>query len=80
MRLPAAILTISSLLGLSAGHGFVQQLKVGNEYIPTWNPYKDPQKKIERITRKFDDNGPVTDGGYTVSTPAPCSVYCIILF
>lgn len=68
MKLPVALLAISFLIGLSAGHGYVQQLKVGNEYIPTWNPYKDPQKNIERITRKFKDNGPVTDGEYTVSS------------
>jgi hypothetical protein len=60
-------LGIGIFLDLAAGHGFVQQIKVGNEYVPAWNPYKDPQKKVERITRKFDDNGPVTDGRYTVS-------------
>lgn len=73
MQLPSLLLAASSLLGLVSAHGFVQQIKVGNEFISTWNPYKDPQKNIERITRKFKDNGPVTDGLYTVS------IYCYSL-
>ena len=65
----------SSLVGLSAfvaqvsAHGYVQQIKFGSsDYIETWNPYKDPQKgtTINRITRKFLDNGPVTDNLFAV--------------
>ncbi|EUC61095.1 glycoside hydrolase family 61 protein [Rhizoctonia solani AG-3 Rhs1AP] len=43
-------------------HGYVQQLKIGSQYVPTWNPYKDPQQKVTRITRAFKDNGPIPDG------------------
>lgn len=71
MQLPTQFLALSALVGLSAAHGFVQQLKVGNDYVTTWNPYKDPQKKLERITRTFKDNGPITDGDYTVRCPPP---------
>lgn len=48
----------------------MQQLNVGNKYIQTWNLYKDPGEKVEKITRKFYENCPVTDGGYTVGNPA----------
>ncbi|KAK6532344.1 hypothetical protein TWF281_006533 [Arthrobotrys megalospora] len=54
----------AALVSQVAGHGYVQQILVHStgQYIETWNPYKDPQKNIEKITRKFKDNGPVTDG------------------
>jgi hypothetical protein len=40
-----------------------------------WNPYKDPQKNppVNKITRIFKDNGPVTDGLFEVGTS---SVIC----
>jgi hypothetical protein len=49
-------------------HGFVQQVRLGNALVDAWNPFKDPQKKpaVNRITRKFKDNGPVTDGKFLV--------------
>ncbi|KAI1849792.1 hypothetical protein JX265_012257 [Neoarthrinium moseri] len=53
------------LVTFVAGHGYVQQIKMGNQLVDTWNPYKDPQKKVTKITRKFPDNGPVTDGKFT---------------
>ncbi|KAH6722656.1 family 61 endoglucanase [Leptodontidium sp. MPI-SDFR-AT-0119] len=57
---PAIILP--SLVTLSSAHGFVQQIWLGNNVVDTWNPYKDPFKKgLNKITRKFDNNGPVTD-------------------
>ena len=46
------------------GHGFVQQFKIGNEYVEAWNPYKDPSKNVVRMTRTFRDNGPVPDGQF----------------
>ncbi|GLB34553.1 putative glycoside hydrolase family 61 protein [Lyophyllum shimeji] len=49
----------------AVGHGFVQQIKVGSEYVNTWNPYKDPQQHVTRISRVFPDNGPIPDGDFT---------------
>lgn len=68
MRIAAA----TAILGFSAlvsAHGFVQQIWLGeNLLVDSWNPYKDPQKAgVNKITRKFKDNGPVTDGLFTVS-------------
>ncbi|KAF3910495.1 Endoglucanase-4 [Dactylellina cionopaga] len=62
MHLPTLALA-AALVSQVAGHGYVQQILVQStgQYIETWNPYKDPQKNIEKITRKFKDNGPVTD-------------------
>lgn len=53
---------------LVSGHGFVQQIWLGDNLVDTWDPYKDPQKDppVDKITRKFKDNGPVTDGLFTV--------------
>jgi hypothetical protein len=53
---------------LVLGHGFVQQIWLGDSLVDCWDPYKDPQKKppVNVITRKFLDNGPVTDGNFTV--------------
>lgn len=65
--LPASIkmkpaIILPSLVTLSSAHGFVQQIWLGNNVVDTWNPYKDPFKKgLNKITRKFDNNGPVTD-------------------
>jgi hypothetical protein len=60
---------VFSLATSVAGHGFVQQIMLGDNLIDTWNPYKDPQKDppVNKTTRKFKDNGPVTDGLFTVS-------------
>lgn len=54
---------------LVSAHGFVQQIWLGDNLVDTWNPYKDPQKDppVNKITRKFEDNGPVTDGLFEVS-------------
>lgn len=62
-----ALLTLS-LLSAACGHGFVAQLKLDDKLVEGWNPYKDPQKKgeLHRITRAFNDNGPVTDGKFLV--------------
>lgn len=63
--------TATAILGFSAlasAHGFVQQIWLGENLVDAWNPYKDPQKSgVNKITRKFKDNGPVTDGLFTVS-------------
>ncbi|KAK9771510.1 putative Family 61 endoglucanase [Seiridium cardinale] len=48
-----------------SAHGYVQQILFGDSLVDTWNPYKDPQKSVNKITRKFLDNGPVTDGYFT---------------
>ncbi|KAK6087336.1 glycoside hydrolase family 61 protein [Seiridium cupressi] len=48
-----------------SAHGYVQQILFGDSLVDTWNPYKDPQKNVNKITRKFLDNGPVTDGYFT---------------
>ncbi|CEL52905.1 Polysaccharide monooxygenase Cel61a OS=Thielavia heterothallica (strain ATCC 42464 / BCRC 31852 / DSM 1799) GN=Cel61a PE=1 SV=1 [Rhizoctonia solani AG-1 IB] len=61
------LLTTLSCAASVWGHGYVQQLKIGNEYIQAWNPYKDPQQKVSRITRAFKDNGPIPDGEFTTS-------------
>lgn len=67
MRTSAA----TAILGFSAlvsAHGYVQQIWLGENLVDAWNPYKDPQKTgVNKITRKFKDNGPVTDGLFTVS-------------
>ncbi|KAK7060382.1 hypothetical protein VNI00_001147 [Paramarasmius palmivorus] len=55
--LVATLSSVSSVLG----HGYVQQLKIGSEYVQAWNPYKDPQQHATRITRPFKDNGPIPD-------------------
>lgn len=65
------LLYLSSFLpALVSAHGFVQQIWLGDNLVDTWNPYKDPQKDppANKITRVFLDNGPVTDGLFTVST------------
>lgn len=51
-----------------AAHGYVQQILLGDSLVEAWNPYKDPQKDpaVQKITRHFLDNGPVTDGEFTV--------------
>lgn len=61
-------LSLSFLPVLVSAHGFVQQIWFGDSLVDTWNPYKDPQKDppVNKITRKFLDNGPVTDGLFTV--------------
>lgn len=53
---------------LVSGHGYVQQIWLGDNLVDAWDPYKDPQKDppVDKITRKFEDNGPVTDGLFTV--------------
>ncbi|GJC88553.1 hypothetical protein ColLi_11391 [Colletotrichum liriopes] len=56
---------VSALAATASAHGFVQQIMLGENLIDTWNPYKDPSKKVNKITRKFKDNGPVTDGLFT---------------
>lgn len=58
-----------AIVPLVAAHGFVQQIWLGNSLVDTWNPYKDPQKNpaVNKITRIFKDNGPVTDNLFTVS-------------
>jgi len=70
MKLTLSVFSLATVLfshGIEA-HGFVQQLRInGATYYDTWNPYKDPSKKLDRITRKFLDNGPVTDGAFLVS-------------
>ncbi|MCJ1441529.1 MAG: hypothetical protein MMC23_002018 [Stictis urceolatum] len=50
-----------------SAHGYVQQILFGSNLVDTWNPYKDPSKKPagNKITRKFLDNGPVTDNLFT---------------
>ncbi|KAG4415973.1 hypothetical protein IFR04_010923 [Cadophora malorum] len=56
---------LPSLFTLISAHGFVQQIWLGDNLVDTWNPYKDPSKKgLNKITRKFRDNGPVTDGTF----------------
>lgn len=64
----AAATAILSFSALVSAHGFVQQIWLGENLVDAWNPYKDPQKAgVDKITRKFKDNGPVTDGLFTVS-------------
>ncbi|KZL70027.1 glycoside hydrolase family 61 protein [Colletotrichum tofieldiae] len=60
-----ALTLVSALAATASAHGFVQQIMLGENLIDTWNPYKDPSKKVNKITRKFKDNGPVTDGLFT---------------
>lgn len=66
---------VSALVATASAHGFVQQIMLGENLVNTWNPYKDPSKKVEKITRKFKDNGPVTDGLFEV-----CSNYPLVLY
>ncbi|KAG8740412.1 Esterase/lipase/thioesterase [Ceratobasidium sp. 414] len=66
MRNISVITALSCAAGVF-GHGYVQQLKIGNEYVQTWNPYKDPQQHVVRITRTFKDNGPIPDNEFTTS-------------
>ncbi|KAF1848148.1 lytic polysaccharide monooxygenase [Cucurbitaria berberidis CBS 394.84] len=56
-----------ALIPLVSAHGYVQQIGFGTNLVDTWNPYKDPQKNppVNKITRIFKDNGPVTDGLFT---------------
>tara|TARA_R110002003_G_scaffold198_23_gene15572 strand:+ start:5523 stop:6050 length:528 start_codon:yes stop_codon:yes gene_type:complete len=61
-------LLLTTLLPLTvSAHGYVQQIQLGSSLVDTWNPYKDPQKNppVNKITRIFKDNGPVTDGLFT---------------
>ncbi|KAH8832114.1 family 61 endoglucanase [Flagelloscypha sp. PMI_526] len=58
------LLSLVLFAGSVAAHGYVQQLRVNGEYFQTWNPYKDPQQNVTRITRKFPDNGPLDDGTF----------------
>jgi hypothetical protein len=62
-----------------SAHGFVQQILLGDNLVDTWNPYKDPQKNVIKITRKFPDNGPVTDGNFTVSSECLHSFSGVVL-
>lgn len=57
---------LSALAATVSAHGFVQQIWLGENLVDTWNPYKDPSKKVNKISRKFKDNGPVTDGLFEV--------------
>lgn len=65
------LITIVSLLGGVSAHGYVQQIWLGEKLVDAWNPYKDPQKKpaVNKITRVFKDNGPVTDDLFMVRIP-----------
>ena len=65
MRLLALALLLP---GVVSAHGWVQQIWLDNNLVDAWNPYKDPQKKppVNKITRVFKDNGPVTDGKFEV--------------
>ncbi|EMR70311.1 putative family 61 endoglucanase protein [Eutypa lata UCREL1] len=60
----AGLLVLDSYV---AAHGYVQQILLGDNLVEAWNPYKDPQKDpaVQKITRHFLDNGPVTDGEFT---------------
>ena len=65
----AAVTAILSFSALTSAHGYVQQIWLGENLVDAWNPYKDPQKSgVNKITRTFKDNGPVTDGLFTVSS------------
>ncbi|KAF2193191.1 lytic polysaccharide monooxygenase [Zopfia rhizophila CBS 207.26] len=63
----SSLVSFLSLSTFVSAHGFVQQIWFGDNLVDTWNPYKDPQKKpaVNKITRVFKDNGPVTDGLFT---------------
>lgn len=64
----AAATAILGFSALASAHGYVQQIWLGENLVDAWNPYKDPQKAgVNKITRKFKDNGPVTDNLFTVS-------------
>ncbi|KFA69936.1 hypothetical protein S40285_03909 [Stachybotrys chlorohalonatus IBT 40285] len=60
MKLLASVVLLPAL---ASAHGYVQQIWLGNNLVEAWNPYKDPSKKppVNKITRIFKDNGPVTD-------------------
>jgi hypothetical protein len=70
MKLPVLFLALP--ISVSA-HGYVQQIWLGDNLVDAWNPYKDPQKNppVNKITRKFKDNGPVTDGLFEARLPHP---------
>jgi hypothetical protein len=65
MRLAALTVLLPAVV---SAHGWVQQIWLGDNLVDAWNPYKDPQKKppVNKITRVFKDNGPVTDGKFEV--------------
>ncbi|KAJ4358588.1 uncharacterized protein N0V89_003172 [Didymosphaeria variabile] len=65
MLLTSAFL-LSFLYPCVSAHGYVQQLLLGPNLVEAWNPYKDPQKNppVNKVTRKFLDNGPVTDNAF----------------
>jgi lytic cellulose monooxygenase (C1-hydroxylating) len=74
LNIAANLLLLNSYV---SAHGYVQQIALGGKLVNAWNPYKDPQKKppVSVITRHFLDNGPVTDGMFTVrlpNTPLEC--------
>ncbi|CCF36552.1 family 61 endoglucanase [Colletotrichum higginsianum] len=60
-----SVSVVSALAATASAHGYVQQILLGENLVSTWNPYKDASKKVNKITRKFRDNGPVTDGLFT---------------
>lgn len=64
----SSIVLLAFAVGEVSAHGYVQQIRVHStgQYIEAWNPYKDPSKNVNKITRKFKDNGPVTDGLFEV--------------
>lgn len=67
MKSTAAILP--TLFALASAHGYVQQLNLGGKIVDAYNPYQDDDEDAAGktfITRKFQDNGPVTDGLFTV--------------
>lgn len=76
LTIAASLLLLDSYV---SAHGYVQQIALGSNLVNAWNPYKDPQRKPPPsvITRHFLDNGPVTDGMFTVrlrDAPAPLAL------
>ncbi|GJD00086.1 family 61 endoglucanase [Colletotrichum higginsianum] len=74
-----SVSVVSALAATASAHGYVQQILLGENLVSTWNPYKDASKKVNKITRKFRDNGPVTDGLFTVRQDSglpPPRPYC----
>jgi hypothetical protein len=61
-----SIQTVALFVASVSAHGYVTQILFGDKLVDTWNPYKDPQKNVLKITRKFLDNGPVTDNAFLV--------------
>ncbi|KAH6648615.1 family 61 endoglucanase [Truncatella angustata] len=59
-----SIQTVALFVASVSAHGYVTQILFGDKLVDTWNPYKDPQKNVLKITRKFLDNGPVTDNAF----------------